>query len=890
MDISEQLQFWLEKVDYQALVIDQDNTIVAANRALCNFFNYDYQNLAGQRGNDLKDKNNDFKRFFDALDSQNINNQNTDIEIQNKLFCVEKEQLPEVFGNKYLIKIIEVDPFLSKPLLSKASPKELFRILFEQSPEAIILTTTDGRVVMLNKKFTQMFGYTLDELENKYIDDYLPSPEYREKAESLTSRTANGQYVAEETKRKNKKGQAIDVSILGAPVYIDNKLQFVYGIYRDLTSRKQTEIQLGHSDKRFRDLFYKDKSVKLLIDPDTSLVVDANDAALDFYGYSYSEMLKQFMFDINTMPNEDIAKAMKQAENHGQNHFSFIHKLKNGEMRHVDVFDTPLQFGNKKLLYSTIYDNTKKIKAEQDLRDSEERYRLLAENTNDGVAFLIDNIIYYASPSYYRILGYNESELVNHTIDEILNKIHSEDRERVMQILATGFKESQKLLKYDYRIRKANGEYVWIEDVVNVKYQEGVRHSFVNTRDINDRKTIELNLAKQKENYLELATEYRKNNELLKEAKERAENSDRLKSAFLANLSHEVRTPINGINGFAELVQSGQIDEDKQQRFLEIIKESSMQLLDIITNTVEMAKIETGQVSLHLVRANVNKLIDELFERFETKALQKNINLIVQKDLPDSDSFLMLDSEKFNTIMSALVGNAIKYTSAGKVIFGYEKTGAKLRFFVEDTGLGIPEDRHKKIFATFTQGDEKRDRIYGGTGLGLSVARGLIKAMGSEIQIESEEEKGTSIWFDMNSSIINKSNQQSEIVDKDQYTILIVEDDDTSRHYLNQALRLMDQHEKKIELLMAENAKVARDLCLQHSIDIVLMDVKLPDGNGLDLAEELKQLCPEIIIVAQTAFAGSGFKERAMQKGCIEYVNKPITQATLQQLIDKYLK
>ncbi len=891
MDVSKQLQFWIDKIDSITFVIDQYHVILAANKAFCHFFNFDCTNLTGQSGRSLSQKNKDFKKVHEIISKGDLNLSEDYIEIKNKWYYLKKEKLPEFSGVEYLIRFIEVDPFLQKPILSKANPKELFRILFEQSPEAIVLTTTDGRVVMLNKKFTQVFGYTLEELENQYIDNYLSSPEYRDKAETLTNRTANGQYIAEEAKRKNKKGQIIDVSILGAPVYMNNKLQFVYGIYRDITSRKQTEMQLGHSDKRFRDLFYKDKSIKILIDPDTSLIVDANDAALNFYGYSYSEMLKQFMFDINILPSEDIKKHMKEAESHGKNHFTFTHKLKNGEIRHVDVFSTPLQFGNKKLLYSTIYDITKKIQAEQDLRESEERYRLLAENTNDGVALFVGNVIYYASPSYFRILGYKDSELVGVSLDELFTRIHKDDRKKITEKLANGIQNEQNSFKYEYRVKNAKGEYIWVEDVVNVKYnKKGVRHSFVNTRDINDRKNIELNLEKQKENYLELATEYRKNNELLKEAKERAENSDRLKSAFLANLSHEVRTPINGISGFAELVQSSQIEDDKQHKFLEIIKDSSMQLLDIITNTVEMAKIETGQITLHPVKSNINKLIDELFERFEKKALQKNIKLLVQKDLPDNECFLILDAEKFKTIMSALISNAIKYTSEGKVIFGYKTVESKFTFFVEDTGLGIPEDRHEKIFATFTQGDEKRDRIYGGTGLGLSVARGMIEAMGSEVQIESEEERGTNIWFEINSSIIKESDKQSKLADKDQYTILIVEDDDASRQYLSQIFEFMQTDDLQLDVLVAENAVKARVLCQKNTIDLILMDVMLPDANGLDLAFQLKKQYENVNIIAQTAFAGADFRKTAMEKGCIDYVNKPISQDTLKRILDKYLE
>jgi len=231
------------------------------------------------------------------------------------------------------------------------------------------------------------------------------------------------------------------------------------------------------------------------------------------------------------------------------------------------------------------------------------------------------------------------------------------------------------------------------------------------------------------------------------EAKERAEESDKLKSAFLANLSHEIRTPMNGILGFTQLLKTAELSSEDTNEYLNIIETSTKRLLNIINDLVDISKIDAGQVKINLSSFNINDIIKYLYSFFKPIVEKKEIDFFFKYDLPDSESFINSDSEKLTAILTNLLNNAIKFSFYGSIEFGYVKKENFLEFFVKDNGIGIAKEKQEIIFKSFVQEDTSLSRSYEGAGLGLSIAKSYIELLGGKIWVESDLGKGAKFFF-----------------------------------------------------------------------------------------------------------------------------------------------
>jgi len=385
-----------------------------------------------------------------------------------------------------------------------------------------------------------------------------------------------------------------------------------------------------------------------------------------------------------------------------------------------------------------------------------------------------------------------------------------------------------------------------------------------------------------------------KTNEELKLAKDHAEESDRLKTAFLANMSHEIRTPMNGILGFAELLKRPDLTTDKQQMYINIIEKSGSRMLNIINDIIDISKIESGLMRTSFTETNINELIDFIYTFFKPEVEQKGMQLIYSNGLDSKRAIINTDKEKIYAILINLVKNGIKYSDKGVIEFGYYQKGNSLEFYVKDTGIGIPEDRQNAIFERFIQADISDKRAFQGAGLGLAISKAYIEMLGGQIWVESELEKGSTFYFTLpynsekdtiileNCMIMNENfrNEFSKL------TILIAEDDETSSMLLTE---LIDNYSKNV--FYAKTGVEAVDICRKNAdIDLVLMDIKMPDMGGYEATRLIRQFNKDVIIIAQTAFALSGDIEKAIASGCNDYISKPLKQYALVELIKKYFE
>jgi len=377
--------------------------------------------------------------------------------------------------------------------------------------------------------------------------------------------------------------------------------------------------------------------------------------------------------------------------------------------------------------------------------------------------------------------------------------------------------------------------------------------------------------------------------ESLRKAIEKAQESDRLKSAFLSNMSHEIRTPMNAICGFSNLLNDSSINEEQKQSFVEIININSQQLLGIINDIIDISKIESGQITVARYKFSLNNLIRELELLFSQTAKLQGIELRVHLGLSDEEDIIESDEVKIRQIVNNLVFNALKFTQKGTIEFGYNLKENYLKFFVADTGIGIPSDKFKPIFERFQQVENGVSQSRNGTELGLPISRAFAELLGGEIWLTSELGEGTTFYFTIPYLPMGESKGIShklpeKLCELKNIVVLIAEDDEPNYLYLKELLKTTGAI-----VLRAKNGREAVDVCLNQKVDIVLMDIKMPVMDGLEATQELRGKGVEIPIIVQTAYALSEDRAKITSVGCNYHISKPINQAELFSALEQML-
>ncbi len=376
-------------------------------------------------------------------------------------------------------------------------------------------------------------------------------------------------------------------------------------------------------------------------------------------------------------------------------------------------------------------------------------------------------------------------------------------------------------------------------------------------------------------------------NEELKMAKIKAEESDMLKSSFLANMSHEIRTPMNAINGFAELLRQSGITPEISSQYIDIINANCKQLTSIIEDIIDISKIETGQITINYKRTNINELLNELGIIFESLGSSKGIGFKIDAGLKSNISYTKTDETRLRQILYNLINNAIKFTNSGSVIVGYTLKNNFLEFYIKDTGIGISKENHEIIFERFRQVESGMSRVYGGTGLGLTISRVLLELLGGRIWLDSELGNGSTFYFTIpyEAEGINEYSV-SDVKLKQKYnwsdkTILIAEDEEYNFFLIHEILT-----DTNANLIHAKNGREAIEFCQQNAeIVLILMDIKMPEIDGYEASKIIKSFRPELPIIAQTAYAMSEDRTKALNAGCDNYISKPLNKDRLLNMI-----
>lgn len=371
-------------------------------------------------------------------------------------------------------------------------------------------------------------------------------------------------------------------------------------------------------------------------------------------------------------------------------------------------------------------------------------------------------------------------------------------------------------------------------------------------------------------------------------SKEKAEEGDRLKTAFLQNMSHEIRTPMNGIMGFMELLNEPGVTDDEKSKYIGIMKMSGQRLLNTINDIIEISKIESGQAKVQISTVSVEELMKYHLDFFNKQVYEKGLTLTIGESITGDRALIKSDKHILFSILTNLVNNAVKFTQKGSIEIGNRIENNTLMFYVKDTGTGIPAERHNAIFERFIQADMNITRPHEGSGLGLAIVKAYIQMLGGKIWLESEVEKGSIFYFSVpykpvleEINLNPDENIASKLKNRD-ITVLIAEDDDISFEYLDILVS-----SEGVNVIHTFNGEETVNAIKENpGISLILMDIKMPVMNGLEATREIRKFNKTIPIIAQSAFALDGDKNRAIEVGCNDFLTKPIKKSDLFNKIE----
>ena len=765
--------------------------------------------------------------------------------------------------------------------------EERLRLSLKSANQGLYDLNIQTGETITNDQYALMLGYE----PSNFVENHDAWQERLHEDDKTYVYKAYNDYINNKTqeykvefRQRTKDNKWIWILSLGKIVSYDSagKPLRLLGTHTDITKYKQIEFELIEAKNRAEA---SEQHFEALINnaPDSVVINDWNGVikyaspnALRQFGYEENDIIGQN--GTRFVHQDDIAIPMKAFNTIIKNPeqkiiATYRFQKKNGEYRWIETTFTNLLTNNSIngfVLNFTDVTERKQIleeliKAKVKAEESEFKIRGMFENTHSGILYFTTagNII-EANNAVIKILGSPSLEVTKQ-----INLL------TFQPLIDVGFSDN---------IKKCINEKIVIDSdaVYTSKWSKTVYMKYFLIPIISNNRVIGVWA-----NLHNLTDLWNTQNELIK-AKEKAEESDRLKSAFLRNISHEVRTPMNAISGFTDILCKDTTEKTKRQQYADIIHKSVNQLLTVVENMITIAFIETNQLQIKNVQFAPADLINDLFAEYlwiKNKTDKNDILLKIENSIP-AELKIVSDYTHLQQILRILLDNSIKFTKKGCIKLGLTKNENNLNFFVADTGIGIPKEKQEVILKSFTQADDTVRQLFGGMGLGLSIAVGLIKLLGGQLIINSEENKGTLIKFSIPVPIsfttIPKQIENTKVeYNWQSKTILIAEDEDFNFTYIEELLE-----ETNIKILRAFNGLEAVKM-FNNSVDIILMDLKMPQMSGFEAATEIRKINNSIPIIAQTAFYYE--KEDCMNALFTDYITKPFTNVQLFAVLQKYI-
>ncbi|MCP3874995.1 MAG: response regulator [Desulfobacteraceae bacterium] len=839
-------------------------------------------------GTDLEKYSDEILRYMGSINWDSHDTQFEDIP--------DSHPFKSVFGALAVIKT-DIDQTFEERKKIEQQYKSLFNNLTDP---IVVFDKKTHYFIDFNNAFIDVYGYTKDELRKMTPYDLHPKEDFKNVDKNIdrANKSDTNQYI-----HITKSGKRMDVDIrtdeieyLGRRAWISNvrdisgriKLEKELRKHRD-DLEKIVEERTHELEEEISERKQTETKFKTLFDSNSDAVVilgqkgffDCNQAALDMFEVKtkkiFSSLHPSTLSPKRQSNNEDsidlATKKINEAFAKGSCAFEWTHqKYESKKNFPADVLLTAMELNGEKVLQGVVRDITNKKHAEEKLKQSEEKYRGIIENMQD-VYFRtdIDQNLTMISPSGLTLLGYDsDAGLLGKNISDLFYK----RSDRYFQFLGA-LKRYKKIVNYELEIFHKDGTAIPIMSSSNYYLDKhetplGIEGIITN---ISQRKEAEINLKK---------------------AKNQAEEATKAKSEFLANMSHEIRTPMNGIIGMAELILDTGLD-DSQKKLATTINTEAESLLSIINSILDFSKIEAGKLELDNIPFNLRILFEDLSSTFAITAQKKNLEFIsfLPPGIPEK---LIGDPGRLRQILINLTGNALKFTHKGEIFIwvnSVEDLGddIKLRFYIKDTGIGIPKEKQNKIFDSFSQADGSTTRKYGGTGLGTTISKQLVTMMGGEIGIESKLFSGSTFWFTIifKKDVTNfKEKKSKELsIDLNNLNVLIVDDNKHNRFVFSEHLKSWGC--LPVEAKSGQEALSVLKKSQQSNkiFDIILSDFQMPKMDGFQLVKRIKKQkkLRDIPVILLTSMGMIGDSKICKELGIRGYLTKPIRRNDLKSAI-----
>ncbi|MFO7369449.1 MAG: PAS domain S-box protein [Bacteroidales bacterium] len=701
------------------------------------------------------------------------------------------------------------------------------------------------------------------------------APEWRPRIKEVYHRClTDGVSFDEEMEIITSRGERKWVRVIGEPIFDKNGIiTGLNGSLQDIQKIKSAEVKVEESRQILTRLIsnlsgiaYRSQNT-----PDWPMEF-ISQGCVKLSGYTDQDFYTNQITWGSLIIEEDSGRVWEKVSEsiHKQVPFEIEYRIRHRNGRRKWVWEKGCGvYGNKGEIIAIegfITDVTERRETEDALKDSMKNYRELIDGMNETV-WVIDfnGQLIDVNRTASDILGYSKEELLQLGLTGIDNSL----TRQAITGLAQNMPEDE-LQIFETTHHTKDRKIIPVEVYSSLVTYQGKKAILSIARDITQRKQIVQDLIY---------------------AKEKAEESDRLKTAFLANVSHEIRTPMNGILGFLELLKRPHLTEENKEKFIAVVNQSGERLLETINKIVEVSRIESGQVDISFVEVDICEIMTYQYDFFKEQATGRGIDLKLNMDAI-SDFKIMTDRFKLEGIFTNLINNAIKFTPKGYIEFGAYQDKGDLVFYVKDTGLGIPENKQDAIFERFVQADLSLTRPYEGSGLGLSIVKAYAEIIGGSVRVESKPGEGSTFYVTIPLMVSKEPDLEAaiqnlpEIAVNSRVRILIAEDDDVSISYLKTILE-GDWN----ELIVCTNGiSTVETVRSQPDISIVLMDIRMPEMSGIDATKEIRKFNKTIPIIAQTANALINDQNEALEAGCNEYLTKPLNRAKLLDLILKYTR
>jgi PAS domain S-box-containing protein len=746
--------------------------------------------------------------------------------------------------------------------------EEKYKALVESTSDIIWETNNEGKYSYVSPQFETILGYSPGETIGKSPYNFISEDILSEfNAEIASANESTFPFYLQVNKFKHRDGHLVQVETSGVPVYDQlGKLTGYRGMSRDISKRYRAEKELHKL------------SAVVQQSPNTVIITDLegkieyiNPAGCSISGYSFEELKGK---------NPSI---FKSGETEAQVYESLWHNLKegkewkgilynkkkNGEPLYESASILPIKDTDGTITHylGIKEDISKRLQSESALKESEQRYRELFEASPDAIMLtdIETGMLVDANTAACQMLG--------RTLDEI-KKMHQSGiyPARITEYSKNSYRDPVQstqptdMLSIESRILRSDGSEIPVEVLSN---------------------TVTLNGRSILQNVFRNITERKQASEALLKAKEKAEANDKLKSAFLQNITHELRTPLNGIIGFSEMIAQTDSTREDRIEFNKMIKKSSARLINTITSYMDISMIVSGITEVSKLPFSLINFINKITDQATEACNMRNLNLDIIKKIPELDIQIITDENLLTKIFSHLIDNALKFTRKGSVTIAYESKDDQHLFSVSDTGTGISDESMPVIFEIFRQADLSASREYEGSGLGLSIARGFVKQLGGDMWVDSKTGEGSIFYFTIpaKNETTNEINQQQQSSQPNKPLVVVAEDDDSNYKYLEIVLK-----KASFKVLRSKNGIETVEICRTvPNISILLTDMKMPDMDGVESTRRIRQILPDLPVIALSGLISSEDESAARLAGCNEYIVKPVSKSKLLDTINKLL-